>query len=502
MPLHPVSLHPAHGAVAADALRARIDDLVRRAAVPEDFPAEVLAAAEESVARALTEADAEGARTDRTDLEFVTLDPATSTDLDQAMFLVRADDGYTVHYAIADVPLFVPVDGVIDAETRRRGQTLYLPDRRIPLHPVVISEGRGSILPDQDTPAFVWTFTLDAAGAVTATTLERATVRSRAKLAYDAAQEDLDADRGHPQMLLLREIGDLRREQEARRDGASLNLPEQEVIAEGDSLRLTWRAPLPIEESNAQLSLMTGMAAAQVMLDGGVGILRTMPPADEKSVARFRVQAAALGTPWPEDLHYGAFLRTLDPAEPRHLALLNRASSLFRGADYLAFTTAEDLPADGSARAQAAIGAPYSHTTAPLRRLVDRFVLLVCHALLEGRALSPALLEALPLVPPIMRETGSRGSRLEREAIDLVEASALQAYAGKDLEGTVIDQRAASDAQDGTPGTPARVLVQLQEPPVTAWARSTAAAAGDVIRVRVAAADPENPAIVLEEITP
>lgn len=498
MPLHHVSLQPAHGAVAVETLRARIDRLVERAAVPDAFPAEVLAAADAAVAAVagnLTGAD----RSDRTDVEFVTLDPPSSTDLDQAMHLRRTEEGFRVLYAIADVPLFVPVDGVIDAEARRRGQTVYLPDRRIPLHPVAISEAEGSILPDQDTPAFVWTLDLDARGAVTAVALERAVVRSRAKLAYDAVQQELDAGAGHPQMLLLQELGVLRREQEALRDGASLNLPEQEVVADGDSLRLSWRAPLPIEEANAQISLMTGMAAARVMLDGGAGILRTLPPADERAIERFRVQARALGAPWPEDQHYGAFLRTLDPADPRHLALLNRASSLFRGADYLAFTTPGEIPAEVHEYAQAAIGAPYAHTTAPLRRLVDRFVLLVCHAHLGGTGLPDPLRAALPLVPALMRETGTRGSRLERDAIDLVEASALAAFAGRDLEGTVIDRREASETTDQKTSSPARALVQLQDPPVTAWARSTAEA-GSVIRVRVAAADPQHPSITLEEI--
>lgn len=475
MALPPVSLHPRDGSVAAAELRERLDALVAASEVPTEFPAEALAAAE----RAAAGQDATGIdRADRTDIELVTLDPATSTDLDQAMHLERSGDGYRVTYAIADVPSFVALDGPLDAEARRRGQTVYLPDRRIPLHPEVLSEGVASILPGQDTPAFVWAFELDATGAVTTTTLERATVRSRAKLAYDAVQRDIDAGDPHPMMALLLEIGAKRRALEAQRHGASLNLPEQEVIAEGESLRLQWRAPLPIEDANAQISLMTGMAAAQVMLDGGAGILRTMPPASEGAVAELREKAVALGQPWPEGMEYGEFLRTLDWAEPRHLALLNQAATLFRGASYLAFTSPAETPQDPAESTQAAIGAPYAHATAPLRRLVDRFVLLTCHHLLRGEAVPEPLLRALPLIPQVMQETGRRAGSLEREALDLVEALALRGSVGRELEATILSTR------EGT------TQLQLSEPPVTLRAE-VPGAIGDVVRVRVAAVDPD-----------
>ena len=242
----PVSLLVPRGSVAADDLREGIDALLadHDGDVPLEFPADVLAAAEEAAGR---DAAAGGAdRRDLTDVPFVTLDPASSTDLDQAMHLERTTEGYRVLYAIADVPFFVDLDGVIDHEARRRGETLYLPDRRIPLHPEVLSEGVASLLPEQTAPAFVWELTLDERGVVVGIGLERALVRSVAKLAYDQVQQELDAGQGHPMMVLLQEIGDLRTALEAERGGASLNVPEQEVVAEEDHVRLTWRSMNPI----------------------------------------------------------------------------------------------------------------------------------------------------------------------------------------------------------------------------------------------------------------
>jgi len=127
--------------------------------VPGDFPAEVQAEA----TRVATAWSREG-RVDATHLDLVTLDPAGSRDLDQAFLLERSTTGLVLHYAIADVGAFVTPGGAIDVEAHRRGETLYLPDGRVPLHPPVLSEGAASLLPNEDRPAVLWRIDLDADG--------------------------------------------------------------------------------------------------------------------------------------------------------------------------------------------------------------------------------------------------------------------------------------------------------------------------------------------------
>lgn len=491
MPQRPVSLHAPKGSVAAATIKEGLDALIAKAQqdseLSVEFPPGVLAEAEEAAA---SWRDRARDHEDLTAVAFVTLDPESSTDLDQAMHLERTGAGYRVHYAIADVPLFVPLGSALDAEARRRGATVYLPDRRIPLHPPVISEGAASLLPDQEAPAFVWILDLDAKGEVTAVDLRRAIVRSREKLDYDGVQAQIDAGDPHPMMALLQEIDDLRAALEVERGGASLTVPEQEVEADGEHVRLRWRELHPIEDANAQISLMTGMAAATIMLEGGAGVLRTMPPADATNIARFRRQAEVLGIPWADGLTYGAFLRTLDWRDPAHLALLNQAASLFRGASYAAFTTPEEIPEDHE---QAALAAPYAHTTAPLRRLVDRFVLLACLAHVRGEQLPADLREALPLLPELMRESAARGGALERDAVSLVETAALEALVGETFSAAVIERREGKTptGKDGKKnGTPSqtRVEVQLTDPPVTAWIPIDAEV-GTVIQVHLDSVD-------------
>ena len=103
----------------------------------------------------------------------------------------------------------------------------------MPLHPPVLSEDRVSLLPDVDRSAHLWTFELDRAGAVTSTRLERAIVRSRAKLSYPEAQARIDGD-GGDMLGLLREVGLARIEQERARGGASLNVPDEEIVRTAD----------------------------------------------------------------------------------------------------------------------------------------------------------------------------------------------------------------------------------------------------------------------------
>src|SRR6476619_1017286 len=129
---------------------------------------------------------------DRNDIPFLTIDPPGSMDLDQALHLERDGTGYVVHYAIADVAAFVTAGDPVDAEAHRRGETLYGADSKVPLHPPVLSEDAASLLPEQVRPALLWTIRVDATGEGTDVTVERARVRSTARLDYVGAQRMID----------------------------------------------------------------------------------------------------------------------------------------------------------------------------------------------------------------------------------------------------------------------------------------------------------------------
>lgn len=462
-----------------DDLTASLANLRDDNGVPSDFPAEVLTEAEA--------AHAADPPLDLRDVPFVTLDPADSTDLDQAFHLERAGDGMVLRYAIADLPGFVTPGGAIDLEARKRGQTLYLPDGRVPLHPPVISEGKASLLPGEERTAFVWTIAVDQTGAaaidgadVPPARVERARVRSREKLAYTSAQEAIDAGASHEQLSLLKQFGLLRIEQEKLRGGASLNMADEEIVHDEHGYRIERGFPLEVEEWNAQLSLLTGMVAARIMLDGGVGILRTMPSPDTEALEAFRARVAALGLPWESSVSYGEFLRELPRNSAHSEAVLHAAASLFRGADYAAFGVSDDegktIAAPDSPN-QAAIGAPYAHVTAPLRRLADRWALVICDALCAGATVPAWALETLGEVPRLMRASSSLAGQLSAAALDRIEAALLHDRIGDSFTATVLESR-----EQG-----AKVLIE--DPPITATATGAGLAPGASVTVQVVRAD-------------
>ena len=470
---------PTHTEVDQKALLARFAAIRSELNIPGDFPPDVETEAERAV-REVTLPDR-----DETGVPFVTVDPVGSMDLDQALYLERTGDGYRVRYAIADVPAFVVPGGVLDAETHRRAETVYAPDERTPLHPPVIGEGAGSLLPGELRPAFVWDIGLDARGEVSASSLYRARVRSRERLDYVGVQRAVDDGTADDVLMLLKEIGEKRIALESARGGASLPMPEQEVTLDEDGcFRLGFRPPVRAEDWNAQLSLLTGMVAARMMIDAKVGILRTMAPPDEGSVARFRRQARAIGVDWPHDERYGDFIRRLDLADPRQLALVHEAASLFRGASY--------TPFDGEVPAQpvhAAVAAPYAHVTAPLRRLVDRYGLVVCAALSAGEEVPGWATDAFAALPKTMQVGDQRAKAVERACTDAVEAAVMVSRVGELFTADVVDV----DPRRGA------VTVQLADPAIVATARGDVKL-GRQVQVRVDSADIATGKIVLDVV--
>ncbi|MCW2834212.1 MAG: ribonuclease [Nocardioides sp.] len=437
-----------------DALRDGIAAIQAELGVSAAFPADVEEVAAAAAARpGLPEKDL-------TDLPFVTIDPESAMDLDQAMCLERAGDGYVVHYAIADLSAFITPGDAVDLEANRRGETLYGADSKVPLHPKVISEDAGSLLPGQVRPALVWRIEVDAEGEGTDATVERALVRSRAKLSYDAVQADLDAGTADEMFTILREVGELRLAREAARGGVSLPLPEQEVVDEDGTWRLEFRRMLPVESWNAQISLLTGFAAASLMVYARVGLLRTLPPPDPRDVKRLHRTARALKIDWPAELLYPAFIRSLDVSRANHAAMVVACTRLLRGSGYVGFNG--ELPDQAQ---HSALVSEYAHVTAPLRRLVDRYALEICVALCAGAEVPDWVLARLPDLPDTMRESGRRANQYENAILNLVEAAVLAPRVGECFAGVVVE----TDEKDDRRGE-----VTIEEPAIEAHVSGTA----------------------------
>jgi exoribonuclease R len=420
----------------------------------ESFPDDVLSRAEEAAAGTWTR---EG-RDDLRDLRFVTIDPPGSMDLDQAMLLERRGDGYLVRYAIADVSAFVTAGDAVDTEAWNRGQTIYCPDERVPLYPPSLGEGAASLLPDQERPALVFAIELDAAGRETSARVDRANVRSHARLAY-----------GEAEIPWLEQIGTLRIALARKRGAVTLNAPAQTVVTDLEApcgYRLELETRRPDEDWNAEISLLAGMAAAGLMERRGLGLLRTMGGADSYRIEQLRHAARGLGVDWPADVSYADFVTRLDPSQPHQAALLEEARGVMGHAGYVFF---EGKPPEGSEHA--GIAARYAHTTAPLRRLADRYVL----DLLAGGGDR----DALSRLPDVMAESGARAGQIERAIIDAVETRLLEHRIGERFQAVALE-----NDRRGT-------VIRIAEPAIRARLHADPPPKpGDLLTVELVRADP------------
>ena len=370
------------------------------------------------------------ARRDARDIPLVTIDPVGSMDLDQAVHIALHDGGFIVTYAIADVAAFVEPEGEVREESLERGQTIYLPDEPARLHPPELSEGSASLLPDVDRPAVLWTFLLDSAGEVRSAHVERALVHSVARLDYDGVHADFAAGTPHPSIALLPQVGQLRQRSSLRRKAINLRLPSVRVVGdEGGTYELVIEPRHPVMDYNSEISLLTGMVAGRMMVDAGVGFLRTLGPASKESEAEFRREARNLGFEVSGDI--GEFLASVDADTPRGMAVMREAQKLLRGSGYVDLT-------QGEPEVHAGIGGYYSHVTAPLRRLIDRYATEVCLSICSGDPAPEWVTQAAPRVIKTMARSSQVANSVEKACLHLTEATVLEPWLGHNFDGVTL----------------------------------------------------------------
>lgn len=426
--------------------------------VPTGFPPQVLAAAEASAARSLSE------HADRTAIPFVTLDPASSTDLDQAFWIEQAGNDLILFYAIADVSWFVDDGDAVDVEAWKRGETVYLPDGKAGLYPQVLSERAASLLPDGPRPAVIFTVRLAPDGKATLEAAERALIQSRAKLAYDrVAQAELP-----PAFASFAARMDLA---EAARGAVRVDPPEQEVEALGEGrFGLAFRPLLASERRNAALSLSANLAIAAALHQAGTGLFRVMAGPSAKALSRLRSTAAGLGLDWPDGMDLKSLERRLDPEKPHHAAFMLAIRRAGNGASYAPW-----MP--GITPWHEAIAATYAHATAPLRRLADRYVIRATLAVMKGQSVPAEVEDAFQRLPAVMAKASATSGQIDRAVIDLAETVMLNGREGERFAACVTD----------TDGESARV--QLVDLPIVTRAKIPGAVPGQHIALRLETAD-------------
>ncbi len=394
--------------------------------VSDGFPPAVIAAAEAAIRRTPTQ------HVDRTQMRFVTLDPAASTDLDQAFAIEQAGADLLLHYAIADVGWFVEDGDPLDVEAWTRGETLYLPDGKAGLYPSILSEGAASLLPDVERAAVIFAVRVAPDGKARLDGAERAIIRSHAKLGYETVQPaDLPAQ--------FEELARRTQNAERARGAARVDPPEQEVEREADGrLRLGFRPRLASEAQNAALSLATNLAVADALQAHQTGLFRVMDGPDDAAVGRLRHIAHGLGLSWSADASLDQFSRSRNANDPTDAAFMLAIRRAGNGASYAPYR-------EGVVPWHAAVAATYAQATAPLRRLADRYVILAALAVTTGQPVPEQVSAAFEALPKVMSRADARAGQINRAVIDVAEAVLLSGREGEVFAATVVDadERAA-----------------------------------------------------------
>jgi ribonuclease R len=398
--------------------------------IPHVFGDETLAEAERAATLPLTP---EG-REDLRDLPIVAIDPADARDHDDAVWAIPDEDpgnkgGWKAIVAIADVSYYVRPDSALDREARRRGNSVYFPDRVVPMLPETLSAGVCSLKAGQDRAAMACHLTVDKHGKVTSWRFTRALVRLRANIAYERAQAAYDADAPDkgwdadvlPALRHLWGCWTLLGKARAARSPLDLDLPERQVILDalGNIAEIRVRERLDAHRLIEDYMIAANVAAAKALEAKKSPVMYRIhePPSREKLVSLKEYlesfeQSFALG-------------QVITPA------VFNRLIDGFSGDDRLpeimeAILRSQTQAYYGPANAGhfgLALGS-YAHFTSPIRRYAD---LLVHRALVDSYRLEvPGKPKGLPERSGL-GEADQKGFSRIGEAISGLERRAMEA---------------------------------------------------------------------------
>jgi ribonuclease R len=387
-------------------------------------------------------------RLDLRSLPFVTIDPATAQDHDDAVCVEAAPGGgYRLWVAIADVAHFVPEGGALDAEARRRGNSVYFPERAIPMLPERLSGELCSLRPDVDRLALAVELMLDARGVVVGARFHEAVIRSRARLVYDSAAQVM-AGRSSPDVASgqvteqLERLAELATRLSKRRFAAGaidFDLPSAEIVLgdEGHPTDIVEAPRTLAHRAIEEAMLLANRAVAEHLVAAEVpALFRVHEAPTPTSLAGLHALLDSFGLlDLPRDTPLGS--REISAA-------VQRASGRpeERLVHYSALRSMRPARYDARCLGHFALGFDaYLHFTSPIRRYAD----LVVHRALrdsiigsaEARMRAQARAERMPTWAVRTSLCERTATEAEREAIDLKKCVFMRDRLGDCFHATV-----------------------------------------------------------------
>jgi ribonuclease R len=259
---------------------------IHKHGIPFAFPEEAVAEAELAAKLPLSEERREDLR----HLPIVAIDPTDARDHDDAIWAEPdGEGGFAAVVAIADVSFYVRPGGALDREARKRGNSVYFPDRVVPMLPEVLSADVCSLRAGKDRAAMACHLTIDAKGRVTAWRFARAIVRIAEVIAYEEAQRRIDDGEAEPHLVNLWDCWRALDAARSDRDPLALELPERRVMLDekGSITEIRLRESLDAHRVVEDFMIAANVAAAKALESKVAPVVYRLhePPSREKLVA-------------------------------------------------------------------------------------------------------------------------------------------------------------------------------------------------------------------------
>jgi ribonuclease R len=409
--------------------------------IPNEFPPAALTQAQEAGPATL------GNRTDLRNIPLVTIDGEDARDFDDAVHATPDTDpknpgGWKLLVAIADVAHYVRENDALDKSARERGNSVYFPDRVVPMLPEELSNGWCSLRPDEDRPVMAVEIVIDADGHKKRHHFLRGLMRSAARLTYERAQAAMDGKTDAVTALLLEPVikplyGAFRALLKARmaRGTLELDLPERKVLIDnhGEVQKIEARERLDSHRLIEEFMIAANVAAAEALEKRRWPCMyRVHDQPDPSRVEALRefLEGLDLRLPRGQVIRPKHFTQLLEKAKRTPYA--DMINSLVLRSQSQAVYSPENLGHFGLALQR------YAHFTSPIRRYSD---LLVHRALIAAYAFGDDGLDrevkGFKELGDHISATERRAAAAEREAVDRYTAAFLSKRVGEIFSGRI-----------------------------------------------------------------
>ncbi len=441
-------------------------------------------------------------REDLTRLPLPTIDPEDARDHDDAVWVERTEGGgYRAWIAIADVSSYVRPGTRLDDEAKKRGCSVYLPDRAIPMLPRPLSSNLCSLLPDVIRLCLCADVTLDAGGHVVERRLVRGFMKSQAKLTYGGVARALGLSEEPPRdpkadelvegLKVANELSRILRAKRIKRGSLEFDLPEAKIKLgeDGQPVDITRRAQDPGMKKAYQLieelMLLGNETVAEWLVEKQLpGIFRIHEAPDDKKLERLASMCAHLGVEFDAD---GA----KDPLTLSALVKSWATHPLGNVLNMLLLRSMKQAAYDVRNLGHFGLASKaYLHFTSPIRRYPDLVVHRTVHRALLGEKIDKSVEGKKELEDAAISASSAerRAMEVEREIVDLYGAVLMRGKIGETFEG-VVTGLVGSGVFVSLDAPFVNVLIKLEDLGAGTYALDdeglevVAATSGDVVRL-------------------